>query len=66
MKKTKRVNFRENPWRGVLKEVATELGVSVQTAHNRFRTNNKDVLELALKKIEERDELLERKKRLFR
>jgi len=64
MKKVK-VDFRKNPWRGVITEVSVELGISVQTTSNRLRSNNKEVLELVLVKVHERHELLKRKDELM-
>lgn len=52
------VSLNKSPYRGILKEIATELGITMQAVHQRRQHYNDEVLEMIARKVAERDEAL--------
>jgi predicted DNA-binding protein YlxM (UPF0122 family) len=58
--------FRQQPYRGILTEIAKEQGVTPQAIHQAIRLKNTRILEIATQKVNQRTKLANKAKAEFK
>jgi hypothetical protein len=62
---TGRFDFRRSPYRGIVSEVARDLGISQPSATGRIKRREPKIMELIITKMRERERAAKRMERRF-